>query len=92
MVLFAATKTIKAQAQVVDIGAVSELNGSAKVIRDDEYAPQVDFGIQSLDDVRTSNGRLAISFLDDSKVRLTEHSSLIIDEYIYDPNPSKTKI
>ena len=92
MVLFASTKTIKAQAQVVDIGAVSELNGSAKVIRDDEYAPEVDFGIQSLDDVRTSNGRLAISFLDDSKVRLTEHSSLIIDEYIYDPNPSKTKM
>lgn len=92
MVLFASTKTIKAQAQVVDIGSVSELRGYAKVIRDDEFDPKIDFGIQSMDDVRTSNGRLAISFLDDSKVRLTEHSSLIIDEYIYDPNPSNTKM
>ena len=65
MVRFASTKTIKAQAQVVDIGSVSELRGYAKVIRDDEFDPKIDFGIQSMDDVRTSNGRLAMSFLDD---------------------------
>lgn len=92
LVLFASTKTIKAQAQVADIGSVSELNGFAKIIRDDEYDPKLDFGIQSLDDVRTANGRIAISFVDDTKVRLTEHSKLVIDEYIYDPNPSKTKM
>ena len=90
LVLFALTKTTKAQAQVVDIGSVSELKGSAQVLRDDAYDPKVDFGIQSLDDVRTTNGRIAISFLDDSTVKLTEHSKLVIDEYIYDPNPSKS--
>ena len=92
LVLFALTKTIKVQAQAVDIGAVSELKGAAKVFRDDEYNPSVDFGIQSLDNVKTANGRIAINFLDDSTVRLTEHSSLVIDEFIYDPNPSKTKM
>jgi hypothetical protein len=93
MVLFASTKTTKAQAQVVeDIGSVSELRGSARVIRDDDYTPKVDFGIQSFDDVRTTNGRIAISFLDNSQVKLTEHSKLVIDEYIYDPNPSKQKM
>ena len=30
--------------------------------------------------------------LDDSQVRLTEHSELIIDEFIYDPDPSKSKM
>jgi hypothetical protein len=35
---------------------------------------------------------MAITFLDDSQVRLTEHSQLIIDEYIYDPDPSKAKM
>ena len=35
---------------------------------------------------------MAITFLDDSKVRLTEHSQLIIDEYIFDPDPSKAKM
>ena len=93
VVLFALTKTTKAQAQVVeDIGSVSELRGSARVIRDDNYTPKVDFGIQSFDDVRTTNGRIAISFLDNSQVKLTEHSKLVIDEYIYDPNPSKQKM
>ena len=35
---------------------------------------------------------MAITFLDDSKVKLTEHSQLTIDEYIFDPNPSKSKM
>jgi hypothetical protein len=90
--LCVSTKTIKAQQSVADIGEVKELSGYTKVIRDDEYDPTIKFPIQSLDDVRTSNGRIAIEFLDESQVKLTEHSSLIIDEYIYDPNPSKSKM
>jgi len=35
---------------------------------------------------------MAITFLDDSQVKLTEHSQLLIDEYIYDPDPSKSKM
>ena len=35
---------------------------------------------------------MAIRFLDDSTVKLTEHSQLTIDEYIYDPDPSKSKM
>ncbi len=35
---------------------------------------------------------MAITFLDDSQVKLTEHSKLTIDEYIYDPDPSKAKM
>jgi len=35
---------------------------------------------------------VGITFLDDSQVRLTEHSELIIDEFIYDPDPSKSKM
>ncbi len=35
---------------------------------------------------------MAITFLDDSIVKLTEHSQLLIDEYIYDPDPSKSKM
>lgn len=35
---------------------------------------------------------MAITFLDESKVRLTEHSQLVIDEYIFDPNPTKAKM
>ena len=35
---------------------------------------------------------MAITFLDDSKVKLTEHSQLLINEYVYDPDPSKSKM
>ena len=30
--------------------------------------------------------------LDDSVIKLTEHSKIVVDEYIYDPNPSKSKL
>jgi len=81
-----------AQQSDANIGDITELNGTAQVLRDKAYGAELDFDVQHFDDVRTSAGRLAITFLDDSKVRLTEHSKLVIDEYIYDPNPSKSKM
>ena len=80
------------QAQVVDIGDISELNGTAQIVRNEPIDAELKFAIQSNDEAITSNGRMAITFLDNSKVRLTEHSQLLIDEYIYDPDPSKAKM
>jgi len=85
-------KTTKVQAQAVDIGDISELNGSAQIVRDKPYDANLKFAIQSNDEAITTNGRMAITFLDDSKVSLTEHSQLIIDEYIFDADPSKSKM
>ena len=83
----------KVQASVADIGGVSEVSGYAQIRRGTaENAADVDFSIQSNDQAVTSNGRLAITFLDDSQVKLTEHSQLTIDEYIFDPDPSKAKM
>ena len=92
MVLCASFKTTKAQAQAADIGDISELNGSAQIVRDKPYEANLKFAIQSNDEAITKNGRMAITFLDDSTVKLTEHSQLLIDEYIYDPDPSKAKM
>jgi len=86
------------QAQAANIGNITELNGAGRVVRevqkdlDSTYEAALDFNIESYDNVQTSNGRLGITFLDDSQVRLTEHSELIIDEFIYDPDPSKSKM
>jgi len=80
------------QVQAADIGNITELNGAGRVVRDSTYEASLDFNIESYDNVQTSNGRLGITFLDDSQVRLTEHSELIIDEFIYDPDPSKSKM
>lgn len=62
------------------------------MVRDQPYQAELSFNIQQDDRAVTSNGRMAITFLDDSIVRLTEHSKLVIDEYIFDPNPSNSKM
>ena len=85
-------KTTKVQAQAVDIGDISELNGTAQILRDKPYDANLKFAIQSNDEAITKDGRMAITFLDDSVVKLTENSQLLIDEYIYDPDPSKAKM
>ena len=92
MALSVSFKTTTAQQLAVNIGDVSELNGNAQVLRDKPYDAAVNFGIQSNDEAVTIDGRMAITFLDDSTVKLTEHSQLYIDEYIYDPDPSKSKM
>lgn len=91
-VLFASFKTTAEQLPAVDVGNISELSGSARVLREKPYNAELDFDIQQNDEAVTTNGRMAITFLDDSKVKLTEHSQLTIDEYIFDPNPSKSKM
>ena len=92
VVLGSSFKTIKAQALPADIGKVSELNGNAQIIRDDAYGAELSFPVQQMDDVRTAAGRLGITFVDDSQVRLTEHSKLVITEYVFNPNPDKSKL
>ena len=92
MVLSVSSKTMAEQQSVADIGSITELKGFSRVVRDDTYEAELAFNINSYDNVQTSNGRVGITFLDDSQVRLTEHSELIIDEFIYDPDPSKSKM
>ena len=96
--LFVSFKTMGELQSVANIGNITELNGTGRVVRevpkdlDETYQASLDLDINSYDNVQTSNGRLGITFLDDSQVRLTEHSELIIDEFIYDPDPSKSKM
>ena len=93
MVVCASFKTTKAQASVADIGGVSEVFGYAQIKRNESpLNADLKLPIQSNDQAVTTNGRMAITFLDDSTVKLTEHSQLTIDEYIFDPDPSKSKM
>ena len=81
-----------AAALAADIGAISDVAGAARVFRDKGYNASLNFDLRLMDDLRTQNGRLEATFLDSSVVRLTEHSTLTIDEYVYDPDPSKSKM
>jgi hypothetical protein len=78
-----------------EIGEISELRGNGEILRQsegDKLLATLALDIFSYDDIRTGNGRIAVKFVDDSVIRLTEHSKIIIDEYIYDPDPSKSKL
>ena len=78
-----------------EIGEISELSGNGEVSRQDSgdyLIAQLASDIFSFDEVRTGKGRMAVEFLDSSVLKLTEHSKVIIDNYIFDPDPSKSKL
>ena len=86
------SKTIKAQAPLVSIGNISELNGNAQVVRDKPYGAELAFPIQQLDNVKTEAGKVGITFADETIVRVMPHSKLVINSYIYDPDPNKSEM
>lgn len=78
-----------------NIGNVSELNGTPGSIErtsGESIVAELSTTIESYDQVETTNGRLKIEFVDDTKVSLTEHTYMEINEYVYDPDPSKSKM
>ena len=90
IVLFKATVLLQLHAE--PIGDITELKGFGQIVRDQPYPAMLDFDIESYDNVQTRAGRVAITFLDNTEVRLTEHSNLVIDEYIYNQNNSSMSL
>ena len=75
------------------IGDIVEQTGKGALTRNnEEFVAVVDQDILLYDLLNTGNRRMKVAFLDDSNFRLTEHSRVLIDEVIYDPNPSKSKM
>lgn len=48
--------------------------------------------IDKLDRVQTGNGRVEITFVDDSTVKVTEHSKLVIDDFVYSGKPAGSRM
>jgi len=72
------------------IGSITEFTGSATVKRGKEtIAAQKGTAIEQNDQVETKNGKLKIVFKDDTTVTVTEHSKLVIDDFVYDPKSGK---
>jgi len=63
-----------------------EGNGAVERTNGDEETTAKALDIFSYDTVKTGNGKTAIEFVDQTRVDVTEHSKLIIDEFVYDPN------
>ncbi len=77
------------------IGDIIEQTGSAQIVREsDQLILTPDFlpEIQLYDTAETANGRMLIEFKDKAELALTEHTKILIDEVIFDPDPSKSKM
>ena len=76
-----------------NIGSVTELTGSAVIKRGKETIT-VSKGttVEQNDKVETKNGKLKIVFKDDTTVSVTEHSALVIDDFVYDPSSKTGKL
>lgn len=83
------TLTTLATNSFASIGQVTLHTGVATIDRQDgdkgiEVKKELD--VLSYDTLKTGNGKVGIEFIDDTRVDVTEHSKLVIDEFVYDPN------
>lgn len=77
------------------IGDIIEQTGAGQIVRNDnplilseDFLPEIEL----YDTAETANGRMLIEFKDKAELALTEHTKILIDEVIYDPDPSKSKM
>jgi hypothetical protein len=94
LLLFVFYGSITSYAAVSTIGNITESSGSNGVKRDGgiEILGSQDLDILFKDTLETAQGRMKVMFLDETNLSLTEHSEVTIDEYIFDPNPTKSKL
>jgi len=67
-------------------GTVTEQTGPTEIQRDKQVIPSAkDSGVEQNDAVVTANSKVSITFQDNSTVKITEQSKLVIDSFVYDP-------
>ena len=49
-------------------------------------------GVEMMDSIRTQQGKVGITFQDDTKVQVNENSKLVIDDFVYDPKSKSGKL
>jgi len=75
------------------IGNVDQVEGNGIIDRDKtDITIEQELPIEQYDTVKTGNGKVGILFVDDTRVDVTQHSKLVIDEFVYDPNTKKGKL
>lgn len=74
-------------AAYAEVGEVTEQTGSGMITRQQENITVAEaIPIEMEDYIVTARGIVGITFDDDTQVRVGEHSELVIDDFVYDPN------
>ena len=83
------------RSSLATIGEVTQLEGKGVIDRqdgEDDIIIEKQLDIFSYDTVKTGNGKVGIEFIDATRVDVTQHSKLLIDEFVYDPNTKTGKL
>ena len=86
---------ICSQEAKASIGEVTLHEGNGTIERKadgEEVTTETEVDVFSYDTVKTGKGKTGIEFIDDTRVDVTSHSKLIIDEFVYDPNSKTGKL
>ncbi len=75
------------------VGLITELTGPTEIKRQTNVIPSAkNTGVEMQDTITTANARAGITFRDDTRVQITEHSKLVIDTFVYDDNRKVGKL
>ena len=83
------------KSSLASIGEVTQLEGNGVIDRKDGdkgIVVEKELDVFSYDTIKTGNGKVGIEFIDATRVDVTQHSKLIIDEFVYDPNTKTGKL
>lgn len=89
-IIFLSLSPINSFAQV---GKVTEQTGPTEIIRDKKsISAKLNTGVEMNDTVSTARAKAELTFEDKTTVKLTEHSKIIIDDFVYDPKKGAGKL
>ena len=75
------------------VGKVTEQTGPTEILRNKKSIPSaVNTGVEMNDAISTAKARAQLTFEDNTTVKLTEHSKMIIDDFVYDPKKGSGKL
>jgi len=78
---------------IAGVGKVTEQTGPTEILREKKSIPSsVNTGVEMNDTVSTARGKAELTFDDKTTVKLTEHSKIVIDDFVYDPKKGTGKL
>ncbi len=78
---------------IAGVGKVTEQSGPTEIVRNKKSIPsQINTTVEMNDAVSTARAKAQLTFEDKTTVKLTEHSKIIIDDFVYDPKKGAGKL
>ena len=90
-VISAVVLTLLSSVGYAAIGTITEqVNAPPSIVRKSAtLAASKGSGVEADDNVRTTAGKVGITFTDNTRVQINENSKLVIDSFVFDPNNKK---